>query len=92
MRGSEILLSLDTMTPDTSAIASAIDPRSTVNDIIARYPSTVAVFNAFGIDSCCGGALPVTEAAARHKIPLNALRSALASAIGAIGAIEVSPK
>ena len=80
------------MTPDTSAIASAIDPRSTVNDIIARYPSTVAVFNAFGIDSCCGGALPVTEAAARHKIPLNALRSALASAIGAIGAIEVSPK
>lgn len=71
------------MTPDTSTIASAIDARSTVNDIVARYPATLAVFNAFGIDTCCGGALAVTEAAARHKIPLNALRSALESAIAA---------
>jgi regulator of cell morphogenesis and NO signaling len=71
------------MTPDTSTIASAIDARSTVNDIVARYPATLAVFNAFGIDTCCGGALPVTEVATRHKIPLNALRSALESAIAA---------
>ena len=71
------------MTPDTSAIASSIDASSTVNDIVARYPSTLAVFNAFGIDTCCGGALPVSEAAARHKIPLNALRSALESALAA---------
>jgi len=70
------------MTPDMSAIASAIDPRSTVNEIIARYPATVAVFNAFGIDTCCGGSLAVTEVATRHEIPLNALRSALESAIG----------
>ena len=70
------------MTPDTSAIASSIDTRSTVNDIVARYPSTLAVFNAFGIDSCCGGALAVSEAAARHGVPLNALRSALESATG----------
>ena len=77
-----VSLSLDTMTPDISAIACAIDARSTVNDIVARYPSTLAVFNAFGIDTCCGGALPVTEVATRHKIPLNALRSALESAIG----------
>ena len=69
------------MTPDTSTIASSIDTRSTVNDIVARFPSTLAVFNAFGIDTCCGGALAVTEAASRHKIPLNALRSALESAI-----------
>ena len=69
------------MTPDTSIIASSIDARSTVNDIVARYPSTLAVFNAFGIDACCGGALAVTEAAARHGVPLNALRSALESAI-----------
>jgi iron-sulfur cluster repair protein YtfE (RIC family) len=71
------------MTHDTSAIASSIDARSTVNDIVARYPSTLAVFNAFGIDSCCGGALPMSEAASRHGIPLNVLRSALESAIGA---------
>ena len=69
------------MTPDTSTIVSAINTRSTVNDIVARYPSTLAVFNAFGIDSCCGGALPMGEAASRHGIPPNALRSALESAI-----------
>ena len=71
------------MTPDTSVIASSIDARSTVNDIVARYPSTLPVFNAFGIDTCCGGAIPVTEVATRHKIPLNALRSALESAVDA---------
>lgn len=71
------------MTPDTSVIASSIDARSTVNDIVARYPSTLPVFNAFGIDTCCGGALPVSEAASRHGIPLNALRSALESAVDA---------
>ena len=71
------------MTPDSSVIASSIDARSTVNDIVARYPSTLPVFNAFGIDSCCGGGLAVSEAAARHGIPLNALRSALESAVDA---------
>ena len=70
------------MTPDTSTIASSIDTRSTVNEIVARYPSTLAIFNAFGIDTCCGGALPMSEAASRHGIPLNALRSALESAVG----------
>ena len=69
------------MTSDTSNIPSSIDTRSTVNDIVARYPSTLPVFNAFGIDTCCGGALPVTEVASRHGIALNALRSALESAI-----------
>jgi len=49
----------------------------TVNETIQRYPNTVAVFNAHGIDSCCGAALPVAEAAARHGIPLPELLKAL---------------
>jgi regulator of cell morphogenesis and NO signaling len=37
----------------------------TVNEAIRRYPQTIAVFNRFGIDACCGGARPIVEAAAR---------------------------
>ena len=40
----------------------------TVNETIRRFPETVAIFKAFGIDSCCGGAKTVTEAAALHGI------------------------
>ena len=34
-----------------------------VNEVIRTHPATVEVFNRFGIDSCCGGAAPVGEAA-----------------------------
>jgi iron-sulfur cluster repair protein YtfE (RIC family) len=40
----------------------------TVNETIRRFPATVAVFKAFGIDSCCGGPKTITEAATRHGI------------------------
>jgi len=53
------------------------DPTPTVNDLIARYPETVATFNAFGIDACCGGAVPLDEAAARDGAPVEALLDAL---------------
>jgi regulator of cell morphogenesis and NO signaling len=52
----------------------------TVNDVIARFPATVAVFNAFGIDACCGGAVPVEEAARRDGADLTRLLDALRSA------------
>lgn len=48
----------ETLIPDTQ----------TVNDTIRRFPETVAVFKAFGIDSCCGGGKTIAEAATRHGI------------------------
>lgn len=59
-----------------------IDPALTVNELIARRPETVAVFNAFGIDACCGGAVPVPEAALRDGADLDALLAALAEVVG----------
>jgi regulator of cell morphogenesis and NO signaling len=47
------------------ATVPAIPPDTTVNDLIRIFPGTVEVFNDFGIDACCGGAVPVREAAAR---------------------------
>jgi regulator of cell morphogenesis and NO signaling len=68
---------------DTTTFA----PTLTVNEAIARNPETVRVFTRFGIDSCCGGGLPIAEAARRHGIALDALLDALrdASAAGTQG-------
>jgi iron-sulfur cluster repair protein YtfE (RIC family) len=42
-----------------------ITSSTTVNEAIRRCPETIAVFNRFGIDSCCGGAVSIEEAAMR---------------------------
>ena len=52
----------------------------TVNETIQRFPATLAVFQSYGIDSCCGGAHTVADAAARHGVPLPALLKALEAA------------
>lgn len=53
----------------------------TVNDAIRLYPETVTVFNDFGIDACCGGAVPIAEAARRDGADLEALLAALAAVL-----------
>lgn len=56
-----------------SKTSEAIDPSWTVNETIRRRPATVSVFRRFGIDSCCGGDLPLEEAARRHGISIETL-------------------
>ena len=63
-----------------------IDPAMTVNETIARFPTTVRVFNAFGVDACCGGDASVAEAAERDGVPLDALVQGLADEVGSAGA------
>jgi regulator of cell morphogenesis and NO signaling len=53
-----------------------------VNGIIQFFPATVAVFNQFGIDACCGGAVPLREAAIRDGASPEALLGALIRATG----------
>ncbi|HEU0078480.1 MAG TPA: DUF542 domain-containing protein, partial [Longimicrobiaceae bacterium] len=59
------------------SIQETIDAGATVNETIRRFPATVAIFSAFGIDACCGGAVPVREAAERHGMDPDALLAAL---------------
>jgi iron-sulfur cluster repair protein YtfE (RIC family) len=53
----------------------------TVNEIIRRFPATVEIFNRFGIDACCGGAVPVDAAAVRDGADPAALIADLMRAI-----------
>ena len=68
-------------------MTSRVDPNvtaATVNEITARYPETIAVFNDFGVDACCGGDAVLREAAARDGVDLPALAAALERVIGAV--------
>lgn len=52
-----------------------------VNETIVRWPATAGVFNEFGIDSCCGGAMSVEEAAREEGVDATALCDALREAV-----------
>lgn len=50
---------------------------TTVVDALQRVPGANEVFRRFGLDCCCGGELPVAEAARRHGVDLEGLLEAL---------------
>lgn len=54
----------------------------TVNETIQRYPDTLAVFTAFGIDTCCGGAVRISDVVKRHGIDPKQLFAEMTRAIG----------
>lgn len=58
-----------------------LDPQeTTVHEAIAEIPDADEVFRRFGIDTCCGGELPLAVAAEHHEVELQALLEALADA------------
>jgi regulator of cell morphogenesis and NO signaling len=57
-----------------------ISETMTLNDAIRLHPRSVAVFNEYGLDSCCGGAATIAEAAERDGVPLDELLRALEGA------------
>jgi regulator of cell morphogenesis and NO signaling len=58
-----------------------------INEAIQQYPETVRIFNEAGLDTCCGGALPIGEAAKKHNLDVSALLEDLNSVVwGTYGA------
>jgi regulator of cell morphogenesis and NO signaling len=60
-----------------------IDRALTINEIVARYPETIPVFNRFGLDTCCGGGVCVDDAARRDGLDAAAVLAALDDALAA---------
>lgn len=46
----------------------AITGDMSINQTIREWPETVGIFQLFGLDACCGGPLPIREAAERHGL------------------------
>lgn len=58
-----------------------VDASMTVNDVIQLWPQTLPVFNAHGIDSCCGGSKTIGTVAERHGLELAALLEELTAIV-----------
>lgn len=59
---------------------SPLDLTTPLNRIVEQHPRLLEVLSAFGLDTCCGGALPLETAARQHGIDPGEL----------LGALEVS--
>ena len=53
----------------------------TLNTLVAQYPAALSVLQRFGLDTCCGGALPLRTAAEHHQLDLAELVRALRAEI-----------
>jgi iron-sulfur cluster repair protein YtfE (RIC family) len=58
-----------------------IDAADTLNAIVARYPQALSVLQRCGLDTCCGGALPLRTAAEHHNLNLDELLAILRAAV-----------
>ena len=58
-----------------------LDTTQTVGEIARQYPASVPVFEAFGIDYCCGGGRSLEDACKKENVALNLVLSNLASAL-----------
>lgn len=44
-----------------------------INDVVAKYPKTIAVFNKFKVDACCGGGFSIEKTAKNDGADVEAL-------------------
>lgn len=57
----------------------------TVNETLIAAPALVAAFNGLGLDTCCGGALTLREAARAAGVSPDELRRLVEPALKAAG-------
>jgi len=58
-----------------------INGKTTVRELVGRYPQTRKVFEEHGLDYCCGGGQSLADAAAKQGLEVSALVTALEKAI-----------
>lgn len=58
---------------------SPITPETTVNQLLELRPQSIGILQEQGIDSCCGGSLPLREAALEAGTDIDLLLSLLLS-------------
>lgn len=61
--------------------AVTITTTETLNEIVARYPQALPVLRRFGLDTCCGGSLPLQTAAQHHNLNVEEVVAALGAVL-----------
>ena len=56
------------------------DASLAINEIIRRVPASIAVLNSYGIDTCCGGEISLTESAKEIGVAPEDILRAIAAA------------
>lgn len=56
-----------------------LESSMTLNELVTRKPATQPALAAHGMDTCCGGAKTLAEAAEAHGVPLAELLAELES-------------
>ena len=59
----------------------ALDLTWTLNDVMRRHPASVRVFNAFGLDTCCGGARTLGDALSDAGVDAETILFAIESVV-----------
>jgi len=62
-------------------MSNQVTPETLVREVAAKWPATLRTLEALGIDYCCGGKLPLAEAAAERKLPVETVIAVLEAAI-----------
>ena len=57
-----------------------IDTTQTVREIVQQHPAAVPVFEALGIDYCCGGRKSLEDACRKRNVSLDKVLASLADA------------
>ena len=65
-----------------------ISEQMTINEVVHVHPETIPAFAAAGLDTCCGGALPIEVAADRHNVDLEKLLAAANALSGILRSFE----
>jgi len=52
-----------------------------INDVLKRYPKTIAIFNRFNVDACCGGGASIEATAREDGVDPDELIRALNKAV-----------
>lgn len=58
-----------------------LNATQTVREVVQQHPAAVPVFEALGIDYCCGGGKTLKDACAGKDVPVDRLLSDLANAL-----------
>jgi iron-sulfur cluster repair protein YtfE (RIC family) len=57
----------------TVPVSRLFDLTGSVNDLLRDHPSSIVALTAHGIDTCCGGDLPLPDAARRAGVSFDRL-------------------